>query len=99
VHSVKTPAFPAGETFPFPDGLERIDRWLLSLSGWQLRHLALLLGLILNVPTAWASFRLPFDPRTDFRPEYRLGRTRRFGMNLGDAAAMVSESNAKKLLS
>jgi hypothetical protein len=43
------------------DPLNRLDRWLLSLSPWQIRQLALLLALLLNLPVAWASFRLPCD--------------------------------------
>jgi len=46
---------------PRLDQLDRIDRWLLSQSKWELRRIALLIALTLNVPVAWAESRMPVD--------------------------------------
>ena len=39
--------------------LDRLDGWLLSLTKWQLRQFALLLGLAINFPNAWLLARCP----------------------------------------
>jgi hypothetical protein len=46
---------------PRLDQLDRVDRWLLSQSRWQLRRIALLIALTINVPVAWAESRMPVD--------------------------------------
>ena len=37
--------------------LERMNNWLLALSAWRLRRLALLIALAINVPNAWTLYR------------------------------------------
>ena len=32
---------------------EHVDAWLLSLTKWQLRQLALIIALTINIPNAW----------------------------------------------
>ena len=44
--------------------LDRLDRWLLSQSKWELRRIALLIALMINVPVAWAESRMPVDLAT-----------------------------------
>ena len=41
--------------------LERFDRWLLSRTHWELRQIALLLALAINIPQAWILCRMPLD--------------------------------------
>ena len=41
--------------------LERFDRWLLSMTQWELRQVALLVALAVNVPQVWLSSQIPFD--------------------------------------
>jgi hypothetical protein len=42
--------------------LDRLDAWLLSLTKWQLRQLALMLGMTINLPNAWLLSRCPYTP-------------------------------------
>lgn len=46
------------------DRLNRVDRWLLSQSKWELRRIALLIALIVNLLVAWAASRIPVDLAT-----------------------------------
>ena len=41
------------------EALERFDRWLLSRPRWQLRQIALLIALTINIPQAWIVFLMP----------------------------------------
>ncbi len=41
--------------------LERFDRWLLSRTRWELRQIALLIALTINVPQPWILLRMPLD--------------------------------------
>ena len=41
--------------------LERFDRWLLSRTRWELRQIAMLIALAINIPQAWILSRMPFD--------------------------------------
>ena len=50
--------------------LDQMDHWLLPRSKWGLRQLALLLALLINVPVAWASSRLPYDPCWESGPAW-----------------------------
>ena len=43
------------------EGLERFDRWLLSRTRWELRQIAMLIALAINIPQAWILSRMPFD--------------------------------------
>ena len=43
------------------EGLGRLDHWLLSRTRWELRQIALLIALVINVPQAWMFFRTPLD--------------------------------------
>jgi hypothetical protein len=42
--------------------VERLDRWLLSLTACQLRLLALIIALAMDIPVAWASSPTPVGP-------------------------------------
>ena len=55
---------------PRLEHLERLDRWLLSRGKWELRGIALLIALVLNVPIAWAESRLEVDPSTISSPAF-----------------------------
>ena len=41
--------------------LERFDRWLLSITQWELRQVALLVALAVDVPQVWLSSQIPPD--------------------------------------
>ena len=45
------------------EGLERFDLWLLSRPRWQLRQIALLIALTINITHAWILSLVP--PLTD----------------------------------
>ena len=42
--------------------VERLDRWLLSLTACQLRLLDLIIALAMNIPVAWASSHTAVGP-------------------------------------
>ena len=47
--------------------LERMNNWLLALSAWRLRRLALLIALAINVPNAWTLYRSGPDTELNHR--------------------------------
>lgn len=49
---------------PRLEQLDRVDAWLLSLTTWQLRQLALIIALTINLPNAWLMAHLPVNPAT-----------------------------------
>jgi hypothetical protein len=43
------------------EALERFDRWLLSRPRWQLRQIALLIALTINIPQALILSQMALD--------------------------------------